>query len=285
MKKLYALAMACICALFINPNSLGVTIAVSLFVIFFLSYMAGIGWKLITEKSVMPITLEEVRSRAYKVAKLKGATICLSGNDGVGKTTQAFLLKSHLEQGGLETVVVWGRWPAFFSYAPIFVGKLLGLNKKVTLNSNGAVRGVHEYQGMPPIAKLWSLSMLFDAIIFKIVKVNVLKLKYDVVILDRFLPDILADIAYETGNPDIPDTYIGKAYLNIGNRLATNLILDAPEVVTFNRKSEVPMSELQVKRRIYLKAATGGKSDLVMATDHMQQTQEKILRSLKSMFG
>ena len=247
--------------------------------------MARIGWKLMTEKSIMPITLDEVRSRAYKVAKLKGATICLSGNDGVGKTTQASLLKRYLEQKGLGTVVIWGRWPALFSYAPIFVGKLLGLNKKVILNSNGAIRGVHEYQRMPPIAKSWGLLMLFDAIIFKFVRVNSLKLKYDVVILDRFLPDILADIAFETGNLDIYDTFVGKAYLNVANRLAANLILDAPEVIVFSRKSEVPMSELRVKRRIYLEAATGDKSDLVMTTDHLLRTQKKILHSLKNMFG
>lgn len=285
MKKLFALSLACVCAIFISPNNFGVTIAVSLFVIFLLYHMAGIGWKLMTEKSVMPITLEEVRSRAYKVAKLKGATICLSGNDGVGKTTQAFLLKRYLEQKGLGTVVIWGRWPALFSYAPIFIGKLLGLNKKVILNSNGAVRGVHVYQRMPPIAKSWSLLMLFDAIIFKFVRVNWLKLKYDVIILDRFLPDILADIAYETGNLDITETFVGKAYLNVANRLATNLILDAPEVIIFSRKSEVPISELQVKRRIYLKAATGDRSDLVTTADHLLRTQKKILHSLKNRFG
>lgn len=283
MKKLGVTALVGACAfLFINPKDLGLTIAVSLFAIFFLSHMTAVGWKLMTEKSVMPTTLGEIRSRAFKVAKLKGATICLSGNDGVGKTTQALLLRRHLEQSGLKTAVIWGRWPALFSYAPIFIGKLLRLNKKVVMNSNGAARTVHDYQKMTPIAMCWGLSMLFDAILFKLVKVNALKLMHDVVILDRFLPDILVDIVYETRKLDILGTYLGKVYLNVANRLAANLILDAPEAVTFGRKNEVSMSELQVKRRIYWKVATGSKSDLVMATDNLFRTHEKILRSLKS---
>lgn len=243
--------------------------------------MCHIAWQLVTKRSVMPITLDEIRGRTYKQTGLNRATICLSGPDGIGKTTHAILLKQYFEKRSLRTKIIWGRWPAFFSYGPIFLGKLLGLNKRLNTKESRGRIVTHEYYKMPPIAKLWSMLMIVDIIFYNFLRLKIAKIQHNIIILDRFILDILVDIMYETKNPKLSNSMLGTVYIKVANKFSINLILDAPSTIPYLRKAELTISELEQRRKLYQKFGNMSKSKLINASGPISLTHKRIIDAIK----
>jgi thymidylate kinase len=247
---LYTLLALLSCIFLIVLPELAVKIILSLIVGIYLLKLAKIGIDLAFKPKVHKLSLKEIRQRVYKTMNIGNFSICLSGIDGAGKTTQAIYLLNFLREKGLKVKMVYGRWPAFTSYFILAIGKLLGLHKK-EVEKSGIIRSIPNYRQLPVLARLYILLMLIDTFIFYL-KVKIVS-HANVIIFDRAAPDIIADLIYETGYYKLIK---GESILSrIGSSLIQSMnvliFFDLPVEVAYNRKPDAPLCELKFKRTVY----------------------------------
>ncbi|MEM4523173.1 MAG: hypothetical protein QW738_08190 [Nitrososphaeria archaeon] len=228
---------------------LTIKIIFSILMIIPLLKLAKIGIDLCFKPKVHKLSVREIQYRVYKALNIRNFFICLSGIDGAGKTTQAILLLNFFKKKGLKAKIIYGRWPAFTSYFVLAIGKFLGFHRK-EIEASGLIRSIPNYQCFPVLAKLYILLMLIDYSIFH------LKLKIfphvNIIILDRAIPDIVADLIYETGYYKLLSGgilfKIASSFIRSINML---IILDLPPQVAYARKLDASPNELAFKRTIY----------------------------------
>jgi thymidylate kinase len=119
--------------------------------------------------------------------------IYLSGNDGTGKTTQARLLVSDLKRRGIRVRYVWLRFPQLVSLPILALSRALGTTTYRTVN--GQRVGHWDFRRAKWLAKALLWSQVVDATLFRIAKVDLATRSGTTVVLDRFVLDILVDIA------------------------------------------------------------------------------------------
>lgn len=161
-----------------------------------------------------------------------------SGIDGSGKSTHAKLLTIYLKRRGINVVLVWMRWFAFFSYPLLALCRFLRLTRR-TRFSPIPVRLYWLYR---PIALLWLHFFLFDYLLYVLVKL--VFSRKQVVVADRFMLDVFVDAAYDTRLNPIKYV-IGRFFLltlfklmKRGRIRGVVMIID--EDVVFARRRDIP---------------------------------------------
>lgn len=175
--------------------------------------------------------------------------IFISGIDGAGKTTLAKEVVEKLREEGIEAAYIWYRWTALISYPLLLLCRLLGYthrSKSLTLR---------EYYRNKAIAFLWSFLYPFDYVFCSALKLLTFR-QQDIIVIDRFVPDILVDVIFQT-RINILDSFIGRvalSYLEKGN--FKGVFIDIDEKTAMSRKDDIPFEEyVRFRRPIYLKLA------------------------------
>ena len=172
--------------------------------------------------------------------------IFLSGIDGSGKTTLAKSLVESLESRGLAADYVWYRWTAFFSYPLLALCRALGYTKRE------GYLVVREYYRNGAIASLWAILYPLDYVLCSLVKIRTMRRTNSVVVFDRFIPDIIADVIFQT-RINILKKFVGKILLShLKRENFLGIILDVNEEVALSRKDDIPTRNyVEFKRSIY----------------------------------
>jgi len=172
--------------------------------------------------------------------------IFLSGVDGSGKTTLATSLVKALENKGLEANYVWYRWTAFFSYPLLALCRALGYTKR-----NGYLV-LREYHRNGAIATLWAFLYPLDYVLCSLAKIRTMRKKNSVTVFDRFVPDIIADVIFQT-RINILKNFVGKILLyHLKRENFLGIILDVNEEVAISRKDDIPYRNyVEFRRPIY----------------------------------
>ena len=172
--------------------------------------------------------------------------ICFIGADGSGKTTLAVKLVTELDLKGYPTKYVWFRFPRFFTFIILFVSKFTNFTK---YTEDGDYRiALHPFH-MLPFRVLYPLTVLFDTIIYYFLKVwTPLKLGY-IVVCDRWIHDILIDVAIDTSNSDFIYTLIGRLLYRFAPKANLILLLDAADQTLNERRPEGRLDPYTEERR------------------------------------
>jgi len=172
--------------------------------------------------------------------------IFLSGIDGSGKTTLAKSLVEALENKGFEVDYVWYRWTAFFSYPLLALCRVLGYTKKK------GYLVVREYHRNAAIAALWAILYPLDYTLCSLAKIRITRKANSVIVFDRFIPDIIADVIFQT-RINILKKFVGKIILShLKKEIFLGIILDVNEEVAISRKDDIPnQNYVEFKRPIY----------------------------------
>lgn len=166
-----------------------------------------------------------------------------SGIDGSGKSTHARLLYDYAKENGFKVRYTWLRWTPFFSYLLLFYALLRGRTIKTQLTSNGQQRTlkVHVFWIDPILKTLYPRVFLFDLLVRYLVELLSAHIRrLDLIIIDRFLLDVIVDLLWETRNTAILKYEETKLILRlIGKRARCNLVFVADPLVVICRKRDV----------------------------------------------
>jgi thymidylate kinase len=180
--------------------------------------------------------------------RLAGLSIGVIGTDGSGKTTLVNKLVEELNRRGFSTKKVWFRFPRFLTFSLLLIAKLTGFTK---YKSDGKHRVAIHYFQARPFRILYPALVLVDVIAHYIVKVWIpSKLGY-VLVFDRWIHDILIDIAIDTCNPHFFHTLFGRLLYSLASRTTVVILVDASDQVLNARRPEARLDPYTYKRRLF----------------------------------
>jgi len=122
--------------------------------------------------------------------------IIVSGVDGSGKSTQLALLNRYLRARGFRVKYLWLRWFAVLTYSLYFYARLM--RRIIVVRTRSRPVHVHAFWIDPLLRYLYPRLLLLDLILwFTLNKLAVCMKGYDILLIDRFILDVLMDLLWE----------------------------------------------------------------------------------------
>lgn len=137
--------------------------------------------------------------------------IYVMGIDGSGKSTVSEHLARTLRQQGHNVSVEWLRFNHVLSKPLLGLCRLIGLTRYE--NQDGIRVGYHDFHRSKVISWLFVLFQYLDAARVLYLKIlPKIRGEKDVLILDRYVHDILVDVMVDTGMGDLYAGWVGRAF-------------------------------------------------------------------------
>jgi thymidylate kinase len=166
--------------------------------------------------------------------------IYVMGIDGSGKSTIAEHLANKYREDGFDVDILWLRFNHVITKPLLAFCRLVGLTKYETVN--GIRVGYHNFHKSSIISTLFVFFQYLDAKRVKYTKIMPrIKAGNQVLILDRYIYDILIDVAVDTGDEDIFKTRMADRFRNLlpENTIAILVQRDLKDVLVFRPEGEV----------------------------------------------
>ncbi|AKB29151.1 hypothetical protein MSSIT_2432 [Methanosarcina siciliae T4/M] len=164
--------------------------------------------------------------------------ICITGIDGVGKTTHVNLILEHLHEKGIKCQYKWLRFHHLLSYPLLAYCRIAGYTRLSTLGSSQKC-SYHEFYNSRLISIIYPWILLFDTFIFTTIKVYVPIFFGTSVVCDRFIYDTLIDVAVATKNHEIHKKAVGRLFLKLIPKNAHFIMLSVDKLIIFSRRAEL----------------------------------------------
>lgn len=178
-----------------------------------------------------------------------GKLIYITGADGTGKTTQARLLVSQLKAAGEKPYHVWLRFPFFFSLPLLVYARWQGYSW--VEKENGVCHGYRDYRHSWLLRALLPWIFLFDIFLAALGKVYLPLWLGKTIICERFVLDMLADLAVACHDTTLHYRLPGKLYAFLLPRKAKIVVLDLDADTIRQRRAD-----LQSDRRLETRLTT-----------------------------
>ena len=141
--------------------------------------------------------------------------ICITGIDGVGKTTHVnLILDISPEQGCQMQVPVATFSSAFVSLPLLAYCRLAGYTRVSSLGEKQKC-SYHEFYRSKAVSAIYPCLLLIDTAIFMTIKVYIPMFFGTTIVCDRFVYDTLIDLAMAPGNQEIYKKIVGKLFLEL----------------------------------------------------------------------
>jgi hypothetical protein len=148
----------------------------------------------------------------------------LCGCDGVGKTSHADLLATHLAGTGKYVRHVWLRFPFLTSIPLLAYARLRGLGG---YHEAGGIRHGHWDFGRSRLMRaLLPWSLLLDALLAAAFHIYIPMILRTTIVCERFVIDILADLIVAFDDPGLAARLPGRLYPRLIPPRGTVLMLD-----------------------------------------------------------
>ena len=238
--------------------------------------------------AALAATLGEAYAKAAR-RRSAGRLVVLSGIDGAGKSTQAARLRDWGHGHGLAVEVVWGRWD------PLLAKPLVRLLDRATgsrhvrapgeaerTDANKRRRRVRErVLGFAPLRAGWRALMVIDYGLRLAPAVRRARAQADLVVLDRYWPDVVVDQSAGGGLAD-PPAFL-RRLLPAPDAVA---VLDLPETSAMAREPESPdLVYLRDRRRLYRELAARGDAMLIDGAQPAERVTDALIGGLGLLNG
>jgi thymidylate kinase len=178
-----------------------------------------------------------------------GRLVYLAGNDGTGKTTQAQLLLADLAADGQTARYLWLRFPQYLSLPVLILSRAMRITRYRTVD--GRRIGSWEFHRAPWLAHLLLWTQVVDAWIARARQIRPILARSEAVVLDRFVYDIVVDIATAARDPQLLRSRPARLLCRLVQPVDV-VILDAPAAVIRERRPDVAVDEdLAVRADLY----------------------------------
>jgi hypothetical protein len=169
--------------------------------------------------------------------------IYVTGADGTGKSTQARLLIDHLRSRGIQCLHLWLRFPFFFSLPLLVYARWRGYS---WYEADGGVR-----HGYWDFRNSWGLRVFLPWVLFVDAALAALRRVYiplwlgSTLVCERFVWDMLVDLAVAFDDGDIHSRLPGRLYMHLLPRDTVVILLDLDTGTIRGRRAD-----LQADRRL-----------------------------------
>ncbi len=176
--------------------------------------------------------------------------IYIFGVDGAGKSTICRELIRALEKSGVRSKYLWLRFNHFLSKIVNAFGHLLGLAFYVTY-PDGTRVGYHHYHKSRLLSLVYSISTLLDTCGAAFFKIWIpLRVGKEVLVLDRFVYDVMVDLSIDTGNLGLIHAWQGRLLRRMLPRNAVTFYLCVGPEVIAQRRPDTQWDENFPKRHL-----------------------------------
>jgi thymidylate kinase len=173
--------------------------------------------------------------------------IYITGCDGTGKTTQSRLLIEQLQRQGIKVRHVWLRFPFLFSAPLLAFARWRGYSWSEV---HGQVRhGYWDFRRSWLMRTVFPWILWLDAAIAAIWKIHIPLWFGDTIVCERFVLDMLVDLAVAYEEPLFFSRLPGKWYMNLLPGRTHVVILDLDAETIRLRRLDL-MSDHQLDRRL-----------------------------------
>lgn len=164
--------------------------------------------------------------------------ICITGIDGVGKTTHVNLILEHLRKKGIKCQYKWLRFHHLFSLPLLAFCRVAGYTRVSTLGESQKC-SYHEFYKSRLISTIYPWVLFFDTLLFTTIKVYIPMFFGTSIVCDRFVYDTLIDMAVATKNHEIYKKPVGKLFLRLIPKNALFVMLDLDKSTILSRRPEL----------------------------------------------
>ncbi len=170
--------------------------------------------------------------------------ICFIGVDGSGKTTQAMKLEKKMKEQGIRVKYVWIGWaPTIFNPVIKLCKRLLIRREKIDeTDYEDFTAAKKKFLKKHFLSGIWMCYVLLDYAVQIFIKVTIPLLLGNSVICDRYIYDLLVNLAtrYGTAPSKILRLARNKRLLSIFPKPTFVFFLDVPAKTAYARKDDIP---------------------------------------------
>lgn len=164
--------------------------------------------------------------------------ICITGIDGVGKTTHVNLILEHLREKRINCQYKWLRFYHLFSLPLLAFCRIAGYTRLSTLG-NFQKCSYHEFYKSRFISAIYPWFLFFDMLLFTTINVYIPMFFGISIVCDRFVYDTLIDTAVAVKDHEIYKKSVGKLFLKLIPKNANFVMLDLDKSTIFSRRPEL----------------------------------------------
>ena len=174
--------------------------------------------------------------------------IIISGVDGSGKSTQLALLGKYLQAKGFKVKYLWLRWFAIFTYPLYLYARLM--RRTIIVRTHSRPIHVHIFWIDSSLRYLYPRLLLLDLLVwFMLNKLIAYVKRFDVLLIDRFILDVLIDLLWEVRSTGFLKSVLIRGMLRY---VKSTVILTVEPREAIRRKSDiVSLREIAFKKRCF----------------------------------
>jgi thymidylate kinase len=166
-----------------------------------------------------------------------GRFVYITGADGTGKSTQARLLIQRLQEQGIRCRHLWLRFPFCFSLPLLAYARCRGYSwREVT---DGANHGYWDFRRSWVLRALLPWVLLLDAALAAVNKIYVPLWLGNTIVCERFVMDMLVDLAVAFDDGDIHLRLPGRLYMDLLPRDTVAILLDLDSGTIRERRADL----------------------------------------------
>jgi thymidylate kinase len=165
--------------------------------------------------------------------------LCITGIDGVGKTTHVNLLLQYYNNNSIKCEYRWLRFHHFFSLPLLAVSRLLGYTRLSKLG-NKQKCSYHEFYKSKTISFLYPWILFLDTIIFTMLLVYIPIVLFRInIVCDRFIYDTLIDLSIALKDDELYRKPIAKLFIMLMPKKSKIIMLNLDKSMIFSRRPEL----------------------------------------------
>lgn len=170
--------------------------------------------------------------------KQKPIFICITGIDGVGKTTHVNLILEHLKEKGIKCEYKWLRFHHYLSLPLLAFCRVAGYTRVSTLGGTQKC-SYHEFYRSKLISTIYPWILLADTVISTTFKVYIPMMLGTSIVCDRFVYDTLIDVGVATKDSNIHEKLVGRLFLSLIPKNSRFVMLTLNKQIIHSRRNEL----------------------------------------------